>query len=120
MYAFCTRAPPRRRPKTKDLALQSQADGGIRTLDPRFTRAVQATNSGQPRAAETAPGAGLGETAPDPLTPARSPFPAAMFGECSERDAGADGASRPGSASLGECQHEGFAPRLVSCGLGAI
>jgi hypothetical protein len=40
LYAFCTRAPPRRRPKSQDLALQSQADGGIRTHDPRFTRAV--------------------------------------------------------------------------------
>jgi hypothetical protein len=33
----CTRAPTRREPKTQDLALLSQADGGIRTLDPRFT-----------------------------------------------------------------------------------
>jgi hypothetical protein len=33
----CTRAPARRNLKTNDLALQSQADGGIRTLDPRFT-----------------------------------------------------------------------------------
>src|ERR671914_599089 len=41
MYAFCTREPKRRQPKTTDLALQSQADGGIRTLDPRFTRPRQ-------------------------------------------------------------------------------
>jgi hypothetical protein len=36
----CTRAPTRRQPGAKDLALQSQADGGIRTLDPRCTRVV--------------------------------------------------------------------------------
>ena len=36
----CTRAPVKQKRKTKDLAPQSQADGGIRTHDPRFTRAV--------------------------------------------------------------------------------
>ena len=38
MYAFCTRARPEGKPKSAQTALQSQADGGIRTLDPRFTR----------------------------------------------------------------------------------
>ena len=40
MYAFCTRERLRATLRSPDLAPQSQADGGIRTLDPRFTRAV--------------------------------------------------------------------------------
>jgi hypothetical protein len=40
LYAFCTRVPARDNSKTPDLALEKEADGGIRTLDPRFTRAT--------------------------------------------------------------------------------
>jgi integrase len=40
MYAFCTRERLRATRWSPDLALDREADGGIRTLDPRFTRAV--------------------------------------------------------------------------------
>ena len=40
MYAFCRRARMARDPETKAWLQRSQADGGIRTLDPRFTRDV--------------------------------------------------------------------------------
>jgi hypothetical protein len=40
MYAFCTRPTLEGRSGSADLALRKEADGGIRTLDPRFTRVI--------------------------------------------------------------------------------